>query len=82
MKTKLIPPDRKQCQAERREGTFMSLGGSPHFLKRCTAKPVVIAKETKPAADGQIGSMSLCATCKAAMIEQCGEDYATFTRLP
>lgn len=74
---KLIPPDLKQCQCEKREGTFMSLGGSPHRLTRCTNKPVLIVTENQPAIDGQIGSMSLCADCYIAFLKQCGPDYAT-----
>lgn len=81
MKTKLPPlerPDRKRCQAEKREGTFMTLGGSPHRLTRCSNAPVVIAHENNPGSDGRKGSMSLCAKCKSALLEQCGSDFATF----
>lgn len=73
-KTKLIPPDRKQCQAEIREGTFMSLGGSPHRLTRCKAKPTMIITENQPGRDGQRGSMSLCPSCWVVFQKQEGTD--------
>lgn len=82
MKTKtklapLIPPDRKQCQAEKPNGySFMTLGGTPGLV-RCKNKPTVIAHENKPAEDGRKGSMSLCDECAKKMIEQCGAAFCT-----
>ena len=65
MKTKLIPPDRKRCQAEKRVGTFLSFG--PPTMVRCNARPRWIAtEEVARASDGLRGSMSLCDECRAA----------------
>lgn len=60
---KLIPADTKQCQAEILEGSFMTLG--PRSFRRCTNAPTVIVKDRSPGPDGQVGSMSLCASCLA-----------------
>jgi len=63
---KLIPPDKKQCQAEKPCGTnFMTLGGLPvGTLVRCTNKPTVIITEAnKNKKDGKKGSMALCDDC-------------------
>lgn len=80
-KVKLIPPDRKQCQAEKPNGnTFMTLGGVPG-LERCKNKPSVIATERKPGEDGLRGSMSLCSDCFTKLIEQQGPMFATFRKL-
>lgn len=66
----LTPPDLKQCQAEKPNGhSFMTLGGVPK-LERCKNKPKYLAKEKKPGADGQIGSMTLCESCKKQMDKQ------------
>ena len=75
---KLTPPDRKQCQAERRTATFLSLGGDCMKLIRCKNKPIVIAKENKPGADGQRGSMSLCRSCLGILVQQLGANYCAF----
>lgn len=64
----LEPPDLERCQADKREGgpySFMTLGPIPP-LKRCTNKPTVVIRETKPAEDGLQGSMSLCDECLEA----------------
>ena len=74
-KKKLTPPDLKQCQGMRRDGSFMTLG--PRSWVRCSDKPVVIVTEKKPGDDGQRGSMSLCAHCKSKLIEQRGADFFT-----
>jgi hypothetical protein len=69
---KLVPPDLKQCQGEKREGgpySFMTLGPIPP-LKRCTNAPTVVVRETKPAEDGLQGSMSLCDECLEAFRKQ------------
>ncbi len=74
----LIPPDLGQCQAEKPNGhNFMTLGGRPGLV-RCTNKPVTIATEKNPGTDGQFGSMSLCNECWMKMIEQLGDNFATF----
>lgn len=76
MSAKLIPPDRKRCQGEQREGSFMTLG--PRALVRCLKAPVVIATETKPGEDGRRGSMSLCAECQSVLTQLRGRSFATF----
>jgi hypothetical protein len=79
-KTSLTPPDLTRCQAEKADGSFMTLG--PVSRTRCSNAPVVVAKERKPAADGLRGSMSLCAECQKALVEQMGKHYASFRKLP
>jgi hypothetical protein len=62
-KNKLIPVDKKRCQALKTNGNnFMTFGGVPRMM-RCDNKPTVIVKETKPGKDGLKGSMSLCDEC-------------------
>jgi hypothetical protein len=64
-----IPVDSGRCQAEIREGSFMTLG--PRKFSRCTGKPVWVAVEFK---DGKlIGAMSLCASCKKVCEESVPE---------
>jgi hypothetical protein len=75
----LIPPDLKRCQVESRGGSFMTLGPRP--MERCTRKPLWIAKERKAGKDGQRGSMSLCGTCKVALIKQLGHEHCDFQRI-
>jgi hypothetical protein len=58
---KLNPPDPKRCQTEILGGSIFTFG--PRKYERCKNVPVVIATEKKPAEDGLIGSMSLCAEC-------------------
>jgi hypothetical protein len=73
-----IPVDYSQCQTEKPNGnSFMTLGGRPGLV-RCTNKPTVVAVENKPGADGCIGSMSLCDSCKDVLIKQLGPDFASF----
>ena len=71
----LSPPDKKQCQAEIKEGSFMTLG--PRSWYRCTNKPVVIVTEAKAGPDGKKGSMSLCKSCRDMMIKKLGRKYFT-----
>jgi hypothetical protein len=73
-KVELIPPDLDRCQAERKEGSFMTFG--PRSMIRCKNKPTVIAYENKPGKDGLRGSMSLCPFCLAKFLEILGPDYA------
>jgi hypothetical protein len=77
MRGALVPPDKRQCQAEKRMGSFMSFGGVPKLV-RCTKRAVWIATEVKKGKDGRRGSMSLCDACAGVMTEQLGKDYATF----
>ena len=75
--SKLTPPDRDRCQAERLEGSFMTLGPRP--LARCENAPIVVATENKPnPKDGLRGSMSLCGTCVDALEAKFGKKYCTF----
>ena len=79
--SKLIPPDPKQCQAEKPNGyTPFTLGGIPGYV-RCTNEPTWIATEAKQNEDGLVGSMSLCDDCKQVMIKQLGEDFCIFSKL-
>ena len=66
-KTKLVPPDKKRCQAVKVVGAFMF---GPPKTTRCERRPIYIAYETKPGADGIKGSMSLCGECAKVCIEQ------------
>lgn len=57
---KLEPIDASRCQAERRAGSFMTLGPRP--MVRCTNVPTWIAVAVK---EGRFdGAMSLCGDCK------------------
>ena len=54
--------DPTRCQAEIKEGSFMTLG--PRKYVRCKNLPTVIVGETKVTnADGEMGEMSLCESC-------------------
>jgi hypothetical protein len=66
---KLIPADRKRCQAEKPNGPFRM--GGPAFT-RCANKPAFIAKEERPGEDGKRGSMSLCPSCYSVFTQQVG----------
>lgn len=65
----LTPPDLTRCQGEQRVGAFQ-LGGRIGELTRCSKVPTYIVRETQPAADGLMGSMSLCNDCKDAFLVQ------------
>lgn len=75
----LVPPDLKQCQAERLEGNFMTFG--PRSMIRCVRKPLWIAKENKPGSDGRRGSMSLCGECAEALEFIKGKEFATLKEI-
>ncbi len=75
-KVKLIPPDKKQCQADKPNPnhSFMSFGIHPKYI-RCENKPTVILYATVVTnADGQKGSMSLCNDCLKVFLKQVGID--------
>jgi len=75
---KLIPIDKKRCQAEQHNGAnAFTVGGVPAYI-RCSQTPVYIATENQPGKDGIIGSMSLCKKCADAMKDILGKDFATF----
>lgn len=68
--SKLIPVDRKRCQAEMPNGAGpFTIGGRPGMV-RCTDIPSVIATEIVAGKDGQKGSMSLCLDCQKVMEKQ------------
>lgn len=72
--TKLIPPDKNQCQAEKPNGVnFMTLGGRAKLI-RCTNKPAYLMTEKTKGEDGQIGQMTVCADCLAVFDKQVGRD--------
>lgn len=74
MSNTLTPPDLAQCQAEIREGSFMTLG--PRSMIRCTNKPSVIIEEKEPnPKDGLRGSMSLCPDCLEQAKRQLGDSF-------
>lgn len=77
----LTPPDPKRCQARVTTGGPFEMGGPPGdpkdgYRRRCEKAPAVIATEKRPGSDGQIGSMSLCESCKREFIKQFGKDFA------
>lgn len=82
---KLIPPDKKRCQAMKKEGChpdaehFMVHG--PGRFVRCTKAPTVIAYENKPAADGLKGSMSLCDECLELYLKAFPPGHSTIKKL-
>ena len=80
-KPKLIPPDKKQCQAEKPNGNnFMTFGGVVGLV-RCENKPIWIAKEIIPnPLDGLRGSMSLCDDCRKVFEAQM-PNRATFKKI-
>jgi len=60
MGEELEPIDTERCQAEIKEGSFMTFG--PQKLVRCGRKPTWIGIEVR---DGAFyGAMSLCDKCK------------------
>ncbi len=66
---KLIPIDKKRCQAEKPNGNiFMTMGGVVGRI-RCSNKPIVIITEKRR----PYGSMSLCKECWGVAIKQLGE---------
>lgn len=82
----LTPPDRARCQAMKPGNGPFTVGGvigNPRdkYRVRCETPPTVIARETRPGADGRCGSMSLCDSCRDVLIAQCGEGFATFHSL-
>ena len=71
-----ITIDTELCQAEYREGSFMTLG--PRAYKRCKNPAILIAVENEPSEkDGRRGGMSLCLDCAKVMEKRNGKDYAT-----
>ena len=72
----LTKADKSQCQADVKQGSFMTFG--PRRWKRCPNKPVYIAKEKKPPKGKKNrGSMSLCEDCKDAFLQIKGSNFAT-----
>jgi hypothetical protein len=56
----LAPVDLARCQAERREGSFMTFG--PRSMVRCDRAPVFVVTERKKGKDGRKGAMSVYAS--------------------
>ena len=78
----LIPPDLLQCQAEVPNGTnFMTLGGNIGGRVRCENAPAYVVYETTPAADGLMGSMSLCPSCLKVFKNIMGDKFETHYRI-
>lgn len=53
MSEALIPADHHRCQVEYRGGSFMTFGPRP--MVRCTAMPIIIARDPTTG-----GEMSMC----------------------
>lgn len=71
----LEPVDYERCQAEKRTGSFMTIG--PRKTERCKNRPLYVATEKKPSKiDGEIGSMSLCHSCLEIFYHVMGANYA------
>jgi hypothetical protein len=71
----LDPIDATCCQAEIKEGSFMTLG--PRQMRRCKNVPTCIAVVIK---DGKLwGGMALCDDCRKVCAEKMPE--AEFQRL-
>ena len=75
---KLIPLDKKRCQAEKKIGdSFMSLGGLMGRI-RCKNKPnVIITEKTYREGYKKRGSMSLCDECLIVAKKQLGDTFTT-----
>lgn len=63
---KLIPVDSARCQAEIKEGSFMTLG--PRVMQRCDNAPEWLAIEIRDV--GLYGVMALCTACKQVCEKQ------------
>ena len=75
-------PDFQQCQAEKPGAGPFTVGGkigNPRngYRVRCEDLPTVVVTENQPGPDGKRGSMSLCASCHQALVDQLGADFAT-----
>lgn len=74
MKTKesekimIIPPDPDRCQAEIREGSFLTLG--PRSYHRCKNEPIAIVTEEPREDELPPGCMSLCPGCLEICLQQ------------
>lgn len=76
-KPPLTPPDLQRCQADIREGSFMTLG--PRKWERCKNRPSVIVRETEPGKDGLRGAMALCPGCLEQCRKQMGDKIDVLT---
>lgn len=75
---KLDPPDFDMCQAEIKEGSFMTLG--PRKMVRCKDKPKWLVVEPKAHPPYTVrGSMTLCDKCAEMCRTQLPD--ATFVRI-
>jgi hypothetical protein len=76
---KLVPVDRKRCQAMSTVGNFMSLGGQ-RIEVRCNNVATYVATETRPnIVDGRKGRMSLCVECEQVCSRQMPEGSVKYT---
>lgn len=76
----MTPVDLERCQAVPTGAPFQMGGeiGDPKngYRVRCRTPPSWVA--TLLTGDGKRGSMSLCDSCKAAMLRQLGPHFASF----
>ena len=72
-----MPVDRKQCQAEKPNGTsFMTMGGEIGKKIRCRNRPsYIITEKEKRKGWNCEGSMSLCYDCLQVAKEQLGDSF-------
>lgn len=73
----LEPPDLNQCQARPNmvKWSPFTLGPKPEPI-RCTNQPVFVAVENAPRADGKVGSMSLCLSCRQLLSSNASRTFA------
>lgn len=69
----LVAVDLEHCQAP--------TNYSHHLAPRmpCGKAPVCVMVENKPRPDGRVAAMSLCETCRDALLRRQGESYGKFT---
>lgn len=78
-KYKLIPPDKKRCQAQIADGSCMSFG--PRKFRQCNNIPTVIVREKKKDQWGRRGSMSLCDSCLSVAKNKLGKKSFTTKKI-
>ena len=71
----LIPVDYDRCQCEEHNGAHaLTVGGKSAYV-RCDKRPLYVVTESKPGADGVIGSMSLCEEHHEVLTNQAPAGY-------
>lgn len=73
----LEPVDLLRCQSEYTRYRPFVMGGKVRERVRCENVAAIVATERQPGADGQHGSMSLCAECAEVFKKQMGDGFAT-----